>query len=204
MRYLLLVAILLLASSSHSFRNTESESYTDPDFLGYKPERVLLLCENISQEARKAAEKRLIKALGKAGVVATRYYDLFPPTRKWGEDARIKRMEEESIDSILVVTGGASSASVIPIATQSLSSGSVYVYGNSASYSGSATSYNVAVPKSRAEFSAVLFTRDARVAWYADIVSKASGKLFVSDRGNGKGAAIGVIRALVRDGHIEG
>jgi len=53
----------------------------------------------------------------------------------------------------------------------------------------SAASYDMVVAHSKADFSAVLIdTTNGRTAWYADITTKASGTLFVNEKGDTKGA----------------
>ena len=42
-----------------------------------------------------------------------------------------------------------------------------------------------------------------RVAWYADIFTKAGGTLFVSGKGDAKAAAKGVIKGLIENGHLK-
>jgi hypothetical protein len=57
--------------------------------------------------------------------------------------------------------------------------------------------------RSSAEFSAVLLdVRANRVAWYADVFTKASGTIFVGTNGDAKGAVRGVVKGLIEDGHI--
>jgi hypothetical protein len=57
--------------------------------------------------------------------------------------------------------------------------------------------------RSTAEFSGVLFDLGAnRVAWYADVFTKAAGTLFVSAKGDAKGAVKGIVGGLEEDGHI--
>jgi hypothetical protein len=198
-----LLLLSVLAMDAFAFRSIDAESYTDPDFVGYQPKKILILVENVSQEARKEAEKRLLKSLKKSGLESLKYFEVLPPTREWLPEERRRRLEASEVDSILLITGGASSATVIPLATQRFSSGSAYAHGNSATYSGSSTSFNIVGAKSQAEFSVLLYSvADERVAWHADVFTKAAGTAFVSEKGNGKGAAVGTIRALKKDGHI--
>jgi hypothetical protein len=64
------------------------------------------------------------------------------------------------------------------------------------------------VQTSAAEFTAQLIaigqTPDAtRVAWQAQLETMATGWLFVSKKGDAKGAVRAIIRALTEDGHIQ-
>ena len=137
---------------------------------------------------------------------------MFPPTREWTSEARNKILIDRKVDAVIIVTPGASSSSVIPVATQTYGSysgtytGSTYgsTTSGTVNMSGTSTSYNIMSARSEAEFSAILFdVRESRVAWYADIFTKAGGTLFVSGKGDAKAAAKGVIKGLIENGHLK-
>ena len=70
-----------------------------------------------------------------------------------------------------------------------ITQGRVTVYGNNATYSESTRQNKIVKAKSRAEFCAVLIDATSdRIAWYCDILVKAGGTIFVSEKGNVKGA----------------
>jgi hypothetical protein len=111
----------------------------------------------------------------------------------------------------LIITVGASSAQVIPMATQTYNSGSVFgsygSYGNqgtfSASGQGTSTTHNIYGAKSKAEFSAVLMDLEKnRTIWYGDVTVKAAGTLFVSEKGDAKGLVGAVVDGLQDEGHL--
>jgi hypothetical protein len=167
--------------------------------MGYRPTRVLLTIVNAGSSARRIIQERMTKDLEKAGVTVFDEYDLFVPTRQWTVEERDAVLAEREIDAELTITVGASAASVIPVMMQSHVD--VSVIGNTAV--GSATSYPVYAARSTAEFSGVLFDLEAnRVAWYADVFTKAAGTLFVSAKGDAKGAVKGIVGGLEEDGHI--
>ena len=57
--------------------------------------------------------------------------------------------------------------------------------------------------RSQAEFSAVIMTvAEQRIAWYADISTKASGAFFVGEKGDAKAVAREIAEALAKDGHL--
>ena len=205
----ILASILLgLCSTANAFRSTDFESYTDPDYKGYVPKKIILLVANTSNEMRVDIEKRLKEAFKKKGIVLVSYRDLFPPTRTWRKDEQATIYEREQVDSGLIVAAGASSSSVIPVATQTYGTTNVFgSYGSAGTFnattSSNSTSYNLTAHKSTAEFSAVLLDIKAnRAVWYVDITTKAGGALFVNSKGDAKGLVKGVMNGLEKDNHL--
>lgn len=204
------VAILLLMTcqSAYALRSLKVESYTDPDYQGYLPKKVVLLVANAPNEARSAIEERLVEQLAARHVTVIPYRQLLPPTRQWSEQDQVATLEKEGVDSGLIVTIGASASSVIPVATQTYSSANVFgSYGSQGTFNangaGVSTTYNIFSAKSSAEFSAVLLDIGKnRAIWYADITTKAGGTLFVGARGDAKAAVSGVIKGLEERGHL--
>jgi hypothetical protein len=194
---------MLTCSPALAFRSTDVESFTDPDYQGYQPKKVMIVVENASQETRSEIEERLTKALEKKGVAAFTNRRLFMPTRQYSAEERLKVFETQGIDSALIVTIGATASSVMQVATQTYGTAQVSSYGNTAYGSGNATSYNIYSAKSKAQFSAVLLDiTQNRAAWYADVLVKAAGTLFVSEKGDAKGLVNGVMDSLEEDGHL--
>ena len=217
---LMLVCGIMLAQSVLAFRSTNTESFTDPDYKGFRPKKVVVIVVNAANDTRTAIEERLIERLADYGVKGFKERDLFPPTREWTPDARATILKENEIDSSLIVAVGASSASIRNIGTQTFSttnvSGTINATStrsgaNTVNTNGTvrgtantnATSYNIVAASSVADFSAVLLdVSNARTAWYADITTKAQGTLFVGGKGDAKGAVKGVIEGLLDDDHL--
>ena len=194
---------LLLSSPVLAFRSTDVESFTDPDYQGYQPRKVMIVVESENQEMRSEIEERLTKELEKKGVAVVTNRRVFPPTRQYSAEEKLKVFEAQGIDSALIVTVGASASSVMQVATQTYGTMQVNSSGNSAYGSGNATSYGIYSAKSKAQFSAVLLDIiQNRAAWYADVLVKASGTLFVSEKGDAKGLVNGVMDSLEEDGHL--
>jgi hypothetical protein len=193
---------------ANAFRSSNVESYTDPDYQGYVPKKVILLVADSSNEVRLEIEKRLKDELGDQGVVVVSYRELFPPTRTWSTADQEETYQREHVDSGLIVTVGSRSSEVIPIATNTYTTGNIFgSYGAQGTFkaSGSArsTTYNVVGARSEAEFSAVLLDlAKNRTVWYADITVKAAGTFFVGSKGDAKGAVGGVMKGLGKDGHL--
>jgi hypothetical protein len=162
---------LLLSSPVLAFRSTDVESFTDPDYQGYQPRKVMIVVESENQEMRSEIEERLTKALEKKGVAVVTNRRVFPPTRQYSAEEKLKVFEAQGIDSALIVTVGASASSVMQVATQTYGTMQVNSSGNSAYGSGNATSYGIYSAKSKAQFSAVLLDIiQNRAAWYADVL----------------------------------
>lgn len=203
----LATGLMLASEQVQAFRSTKQESFTDPDYIGYRPATVVIMVIAEDGETRMEIEKRLTKELEKLGIVVYRQIDLFPPTREWSEEAQLEIYDKHKIEAGLIATVGASSSSVIPVATQTNSSTNVFgTYNNgyvNAQGTSSSTSYNIYNAKSKAQFSAVLLDlRANRVAWYVDVFTKAQGTLFVGSKGDAKAAVKGIIEGLEEDGHV--
>ena len=89
-----------------------------------------------SNDERGQIEKRLQHDLREYGVDAVAYRSILPPTRQWTPDQRQDVFLKEGVDAALVVTAGASAASIIPVATQifgtASANGTANAYGDSA------------------------------------------------------------------------
>ena len=203
-----LIVLFSLSNPAHAFRSIDVQSFTDPDYVGFQPKKVVVMVVGGSHEVTSEILERVTEQLAKKGIQAFPARSLFPPTRTWTEADQAAIYEKNEIDSGLIVTVGASASQIIPIATQTY--GSANVFGNvkssgsfNAQGTSSATSYNIMAAKSKAEFSAVLLDiKKNRTAWYADVLVKASGTLFVSEKGDAKGVVNGILEGLEDDGHV--
>lgn len=203
---------LIMAFNVCALRSSDHESFTDPDFDNYKPKSILVIVENASNTMRLEINKQIEKYFSKKGVKITDYRSLFPPTRQWSNDDLIKRIKVENIQSILVITPGASSKQVIPMFTNTFSNTNIQGNANLSNpnnvrFNGNArtnsTSYNTNLHKSKSEFSAVLLDANSgKTAWFADIIIKAGGSLFVGEKGDAKGVSKTIVKILGEDGHL--
>ena len=207
-RAALLALLLCLSVPAQAFRSIDVQSFTDPDYVGFQPKKVVVMVVGGSLEVSSEILERVTAQWAKKGIEAFPARSLFPPTRTWTEADQAAIYEKNEIDSGLIVTVGASASQIIPIATQTY--GSANVFGNvnssgsfNAQGTSSSTSYNIMAAKSKAEFSAVLLDiKKNRTAWYADVLVKASGTLFVSEKGDAKGVVNGILEGLEDDGHV--
>ena len=185
-RAIFVICLVLNSASAGAFRSLKTESFTDPDYRGLVFRKSLLLVQNASNDSRMQIEERLVDDLKGRGVEVIPNRRLFPPTRNWTPDEMNAALVRENVTVVLIVTVGASAASVIPVATQTFGrttvNGNVYASGNAATFNSSAssqsTSFNIVHASSTAEFSVVLIdVSTGRTAWYADITSKAAGQV---------------------------
>jgi hypothetical protein len=203
--------LLMVSLSASALRSLKVEGFTDPDYKGYTFRKAVILVQKASNDSRTQIEERLAKGLKDHGVEAVSYRSLFPPTRNWTADETNAVLAREQINAVVIVTVGASAASVIPVATQTFShatvSGNAYDSGSSTRFNATgtsdSTSYNLVSAHSAADFSAVLIdATTGHTVWYADITTKAAGTLFVGEKGDDKAVVKGVVEGLEKDGHF--
>lgn len=199
--------IALISPDANAIRSTKHESFTDPDYLNYRPYKIVLVVENTDNRSRAAIQKKLKDKFEKFGVTIVGYRNLLPPTRNWTPEDRARIYEREGIDSVLIVTAGESASSVIHFATQSFGTTRVSgsTFGNTFSATGqtNTTTYNLYSVKSKADFSAILLdVSNSRTIWYVDVRTKAGGTLFVGGKRDGKAISKEIVKALKEDGHI--
>lgn len=216
----LLLCAMVVSSNAYALRSVKAESFTDPDYKNFRPAKMVVIVFNATNDVRMILEDRLLDKLKDYGVEGVEERELFPPTREWTPEMRAQILADNGIESVLMVAVGASSSSVRTVGRQTF--GSTNVSGNvvatstvarpntvntRGTYSGTAnsnsTSYDIVAARSKADFSAVLLdAASTRTAWYADVTTKASGTLFVGDKGDAKAAVKGIIDALADDGHL--
>lgn len=201
----------LIAAPSHALRSIKHQSFTDPDYVGFKPAKVVLMVVAMDFEIRDTIQTHMIKALSKKKVEVFLYQDLFPPTREWTEEEIKQAYAEQGVSAGILVAAGASSSETMQVGSHSFSRGSTYgnVQSNgdnatfSASNSASTQTYGIFKKNSRASFSAVLTDlKTNRIAWYSDIFTKAGGAFFVGEKRDAKAAVKGVVRGLLEKGHL--
>ncbi|HNR34401.1 MAG TPA: hypothetical protein PKO36_04430 [Candidatus Hydrogenedentes bacterium] len=196
---IMIIMLSVIASSAYALRSIVTEGFTDSDYKGYIPKKVVLLVDNASNSMRKEIEESVKEQLEKAGVTVVLYRDLFPPTREWTEEDEKKVFLKEEIDSGIIVSFGAKSQSQQNVGTHTFSTAKF----NSFGASGSSTSVNINRVKSTAEFCVVMKDiKTMKTAWYADITTKAGGSLFVGELRDARAVAKGLIDGLRKNGHL--
>lgn len=203
----LFAIIICMPADIQALRYTKQESYTDPDYVGYEPRKVMLTIESNEISFTRKVQKHTAKLLKRYGVEVVSRKSILPPTRDWTPEQISRILAEQGIDSILLLTVGYSAASVIPVATHTYGSSNTTAFQSGNTFSGAtngrSSSYHIYRARSKAAFSAVLIdAKEARAVWYSDITSKAGGTLFVSEKGDAKALVKGAVRGLKERGHI--
>ena len=204
-----LLVALFSSPNALALRSTKVDGHTDPEYVGYKPKKVLVVVHAGTTEMRLITEERLVERLGDFGVEASTERRVFPPTREWTPEMRVEILKRQEFDSTLIVAAGANSSSVIPYARQTYGTANTsgQVHGNgafNAQTNASTTSYDLVIARSSAEFSSVLVENGSgNTIWYGDILTKAGGTLFVGEKGDAKASVRGVIEGLQEAGHLE-
>lgn len=216
---LVMIFSLMAPVSADAFRSTKQESFTDPDYLDFKPKTVVILVLSENLEIRKIVEERVSAGLEKRGIKVYLNSRLFPPTREWDDAQKSDIYERYSIDAGIIVAFGESSQQISQVGSHTWGSTTANTQGNATantrgnttdiSYGSNTTAYGsstttaIVSAKGNASFSAVMVdVREGRIAWTTDIYTKASGTLFVGGKGDAKAAAKAVIKGLIKDEHI--
>jgi len=214
-----MIFCMLAPATADAFRSTKQESFTDPDYLDFKPKAVVILVLSDNLEMRKIVEDRISSDFEKRGIKAFANSKLFPPTREWDNTQKAEIYKRYSIDAAIVVAFGESSQQVSQVGSTTWGSATANTRGNATANTrgnttdisfdantttyGSSTTTAIVSAKGNASFSAVMFdVREGRTAWTTDIYTKASGTLFVGGKGDAKAAAKAVVKGLIEDGHI--
>ena len=208
---LLMIFCMLAPATADAFRSTKQESFTDPDYLEFKPKAVVILVLSDNLEMRNIVEDRISADFEKRGITVFVNSKLFPPTREWDNAQKAEIYKRYTIDAGIVVAFGESSQRVSQVGSTTWGSATANTRGNTTDISfdasttthGSSTTTAIVSAKGNASFSAVMFdVRERRIAWTTDIYTKASGTLFVGGKGDAKAAAKAVVKGLIKDGHI--
>jgi hypothetical protein len=214
-----MIFCMLAPATADAFRSTKQESFTDPDYLEFKPKTVVILVRSDNLEMRKIVEKRVTSDLEKRGIKVFLMSKLFPPTREWDDAQRSDIYKRYSIDAGIIVAFGESSQKVSQIGSRTWGNATANTRGNATANTrgsttdikfdstttayGSSTTTAIVTAKGDASFSAIMVdVREQRIAWTTDIYTKAGGTLFVGGKGDAKAAAKAVVKGLIADGHI--
>lgn len=185
------VAIVLLSA----FRHTDIEGHTDPDYVGYKFQTVVVQFPNSSLSFKKVAIKQLKKHFKKYKVKMYEHDKLFAPTREWTEASSRAIYEKYGIDAGLVITLGSAGSDSTPGA----------VLYNASTVGGTTTGYatQVTFHRDKASFEIALVdvgTKDT--VWIGELDTRGAGLLFTGSKSTAKGLVKGVIREWKKAGHL--
>lgn len=187
--------VLAMVLTLSAFRSTDIESYTDPDFVGYKFDTIVLQLPNASVDFKKHLIKRLSKDLEKNGVRVLLHEDLFAPTREWDQQSSAKVYARHSVDAGIVVTIGSAGSDATP---------GMVMY-NQTTVGGTTTGYatQVSVARDHADFEiAIVDATSMRTVWIGSLSTRGAGLLFVGPKDTAKSLSKNLIKEWKRTGHL--
>ena len=190
-----LLALALILTMS-AFRHTDVEGYTDPDFVGFKFQTVVLHLPNASLEFKRHVVKRLTKSLRKLGVRVLLHDDLFAPTREWDEASSAAIYDRNGVDAGIVITVGSKGTKETP---------GMVLY-NARTIGGVTTGHatQTTFVHDYADFEiAIVDTKSRRTVWIGGLSTRGSGLLFVGPKSTSKGLVKGLMREWKQAGHID-
>ena len=103
MRFLITGIILVLLGGCVT---TKLVSYRDPSFAtGYNMGKMVFVASELPLEERSFVETKFVEQFTKIGINGIRGMDLFPPTRSFTDDQKAKILQNNNIDSVLMIVG---------------------------------------------------------------------------------------------------
>ena len=189
------VMVFAMIMSLCAFRSTDIEGYTDPDFVGYKFDTVVLHLPNASVDFKKHVIKRMGKELNKKGVRVLLHEDLFAPTREWDQQSSAEVYERHSVDAGIVITIGSVGSETTP-------GGVMY---NQTTVGGTTTGYatQISVARDHADFEiAIVDAESMRTVWIGSLSTRGAGLLFVGPKDTAKSLSKNLIKEWKRVGHL--
>lgn len=99
--FILFFAFIALLSSCAT---TETTSFTDPDFIGQKFEKICVNAEFEDYKYKQMLEKSFVDNFREVGVYAVAAGNLLPPTREWTNEEIDKMLEKNNIDAYLSIS----------------------------------------------------------------------------------------------------
>lgn len=190
------ILALSLVLSLSAFRSTDIESYTDPDFVGYKFRTVVVQLPNASVDFKKHVVKRLTDKLKKENIRVLLHEDLFPPTRQWDQGSSAAVYQKHGVDAGVIITLGSAGSEVTP---------GMVMY-NASTVGGTTTGYatQMSVARDHASFEIALVDAESmRTAWVGSLSTRGAGLLFVGPKDTAKSLVKGLIKEWKSAGHID-
>ncbi|MGI9199602.1 MAG: hypothetical protein ACR2QL_00985 [Woeseiaceae bacterium] len=187
--------VLTMVITLSAFRSTDVEGYTDPDFIGYKFDTIVLQLPNASIDFKQHIVKRLSKDLKKNGVRVLLHEDLFTPTREWDQQSSAEVYARHSVDAGIVVTIGSAGSDSTP---------GMVMY-NQTTVGGTTTGYvtQTSVARDHVDFEiAIVDATSMRTVWLGNLSTRGAGLLFVGPKDTAKSLSKNLIKEWKRAGHL--
>lgn len=185
------VAFLFLSA----FRHTDIEGHTDPNYIGYTFQTVVVQLPNANLSFRKQVIRQLEKRFKKYRIQMYLHDELFAPTREWSEDATRAVYEQHGIEAGLVITLGSVGSETTP-------GGVLY---NGSTVGGTTTGYatQVTFHNDHASFEVALVDIDTKdTVWIGELDTRGAGLMFVGSKSTAKGLVKGLVKEWGKVGHL--
>ena len=195
----LLAVCLVLPLVTTACVTTQINDYTDNDFQGYKVKRIAVRAANANFAFAQILEDDLVKQFKADGIAASSFLAMFPPTRDLTNAQAAQALKEKGFDGIMYVNlmGSNTHESVIGYSN----TGTGYVYGGTASYSGTSTAMT-AVSRYTSTRATLYDVTSGHKIWIADTNTSAGGLFYQSDDTQAESIAEEIVAALRKSGHL--
>ena len=195
----LLAVILVLPLFNTACVTTQVNGYTDNDFRGHKIKRIAVRAANANFAFAQILENDMMAEFKDEGIEAASFLALFPPTRDLTNEQVARALRAKGYDGIMYINllGSDSKATTIGY----INTGSAYVYGNSASFSGTSTAMT-AIRRYTSTRATLYDVASGHKIWIADTNTNAGGLLYQSDDTQAESIAEEIVDSLHKSGHI--
>jgi hypothetical protein len=195
----LLAVLLVLPLATTACVTTQVNGYTDNSFRGHKVKRIAVRAANANFAFAQILEDDLVAEFKSDGIQATSFLAMFPPTRDLTNAQVAQSLKERGFDGIMYVNLTGSDTKETTIGYTNTGTG--YVYGNTASYSGHSTAMT-AIRRYTSTRATLYDVVSGDKIWIADTNTNAGGLLYQSDDTQAESIAEEIVTALHKSGHI--
>ena len=205
---IIVVACLLLPACI----TTSAKSYTDPDYVNYKPKKIVVSSISDDFEFNTKLEKQIIEKISRKGIEGVSYLDIFAPTRTYTSDQVFNKLMDLDITSLLVISpnSDASQSEVAFIQSYSTSTATANAYSTSGgnvygSAYGTSNTMSVPMKNKTRQFTSEAKLYDSKtqkVAWLIQTKTAAQGWLYVGDGSLISDISSEIVSKLIKDLHL--
>jgi len=195
--------LLVLTLSLSACISTQVRDFTDPDYISFSSNKLLVESPN------HLFEKSFSDELKNINIIYAPSSQLFMPTRSYTANEKLEIMKKHSFDSLLTISisGDNQSSNVVGYNTNSYASANAYStgYGNAyATGSGTSTTVPIVAHKRNTQAQAKLYDiKTGRVIWVGNLDTSASGSLYMSNSTTVDSMTNEIVASLLKKGHLK-
>lgn len=192
--------ITLLASGCIS---SSVKGFTDPDYVGYKPKKILVLMP----EGFSKAFKSQIEIFTTTEAVTKN--DLFLPTRTYTDKKLLDIINENNIDATLSISVESDNSSTSVSSYQTYTNATAQNIGNTTTATGTTTTVPVTTSqrKSSAKIKlnslAAINNSETQTVWIGSVNTSAKGDIYTDSASTMNSMAKETVQELIRAGHLD-